>query len=92
MSLKKPTIGNVWLKCADIRSKVSGVVKGLELGKSYNFRVRALNAAGPGEPGPESQEYICKYKKLKPKINRKSLQDITVLVDEPIKFDVDIQG
>lgn len=90
---KRPLSGDTWTKCADIRPKLEfGVVKGLELGKSYNFRVRALNAAGLGEPGPESKELVCKYKKLKPKINRKSLQELTVLIDEPIKFDVDIQG
>ena len=40
--------------------------------------MRAVNAAGPGAPGPESDNMTCRYKKLKPKINRRSLKEVTV--------------
>ena len=43
------------IKAADVKGKLEfGTVKGVEVGQTYVFRVRAVNAAGPGAPGPES--------------------------------------
>lgn len=84
---------DIWTKATEVKDKLEfGTVKNLEVGETYVFRVRAVNAAGPGKPGPESDNLKCKYKKLKPKINRRSLREITVKVGEVIEFDVDVQG
>ncbi|CAB4063293.1 unnamed protein product [Lepeophtheirus salmonis] len=84
---------DLWTKCGEIKPKLEfGAAKGVDLGETYNFRIRAVNAAGPGNPGPESDNLTCRYKKLKPRINRKCLIELTVKVGETIQFDVDIQG
>lgn len=36
------------------------VDKGLEVGQQYQFRVRAVNKAGPGEPGEATLPHTCK--------------------------------
>jgi predicted phage tail protein len=84
---------DLWVKSGEVKLKLElGTATGVELGETYVFRVRAVNAAGPGAPGPESDNLTCRYKKLKPKINRKVLKEITIPVGETIEFDVDIQG
>ena len=84
---------DLWVKSGEVKMKLEmGAATGVELGETYVFRVKAVNAAGPGAPGPESDNLTCRYKKLKPKINRKVLKEITVPVGETIEFDVDIQG
>lgn len=92
--IEKRELGDeTWTKGGEVKGKIEiGSVKGLDLGQTYVFRVRAVNAAGPGKPGPESVNYTCRYKKLKAKINRRSLREVTVRVGETIEFKVDIQG
>merc|ERR1719331_2207594 len=45
-----------------------GVVEGIELGHGYAVRVRARNAAGPGHWSIESDQVVCRYKSLAPKV------------------------
>lgn len=40
-------------------------VDNLEEGVTYQFRVKAINAAGPGEPSGESKQVTCKPRKRK---------------------------
>jgi len=38
------------IRCGEVRNQLEfGEAGGLELGKSYTIRIRALNIAGPGE-------------------------------------------
>ncbi len=84
---------DLWTKAAEVKSKLEiGTVKDVEEGQTYVFRVKAVNAAGAGKPGPESDNLTCRYKKLKPKIDRRMLREITVKVGETIEFDVNIRG
>ncbi len=84
---------DLWIKTAEVRTKTErATVTDIEVGQTYVYRVRAVNAAGVGKPGPESDNLKCKYKKLKPKIDRRMLREITVRVGETIEFDVDIRG
>lgn len=41
-------------------TKDSHVVKGLEPGKKYRFRVRAVNRVGPGEPLETNKAILAK--------------------------------
>ena len=90
---KRSAGDDIWTKCAEIKPKLEfGPAKGVEVGETYVFRVRAVNAAGPGLPGPESDNLTCRYKKLKPKINRRCLKELTIPIGDSFEFDVDIQG
>ncbi len=90
---KRGAHDDLWVKCAEIKPKLEfGAAGDVELGKSYVFRIRAVNAAGQGPPGPESDTFVCRYKKLKPKIDRKALHELTVSVGDAIDFDVPIMG
>ena len=81
------------MRCGETKTKYErGKATGVEVGKTYVFRVRAENAGGVGPPGPESDNLKCKYKALKPRIDRKSLREITIRVGESLTFDVDILG
>jgi predicted phage tail protein len=90
---KRSANDDLWLKCAEIKPRMEfGAASDVELGKSYVFRIKAVNAAGAGPPGPESDTFVCRYKKLKPKIDRKSFREMTVSVGDVIDFSVPIHG
>ena len=84
---------DLWMKCGETKTKYErGKATGVEVGQTYVFRVRAENAGGVGPPGPESDNLLCKYKALKPRIDRKTLREITIRVGETLSFDVPILG
>ena len=90
---KRSVSDDLWLKCGEVKPKLEfGTAGDVELGKSYIFRVRAVNAAGVGQPGPESDTFVCRYKKLKPKIDRKAFFEMTVSVGDAIEYNVPIMG
>ncbi|KAI5726324.1 hypothetical protein M8J76_000791 [Diaphorina citri] len=67
-------------------------VTGLKEGNTYQFRVRAVNKAGPGEPSDHTKPHVAKARNLKPWINRDKLQKVIVRAGHAVKFDVDIKG
>ncbi|XP_037071181.1 LOW QUALITY PROTEIN: twitchin-like [Pollicipes pollicipes] len=67
-------------------------VPDLDEGQTYEFRVRAVNEAGPGEPSAASRPVTAKPRKLAPKIDRRNLRPLTVREGEPIVFDVKVEG
>ncbi len=56
---KKDPITKEWVKCADV-SGCKASVKGLIEGNEYQFRVKAVNKAGPGAPSEPSDKQIAK--------------------------------
>ncbi|ODM93780.1 Twitchin [Orchesella cincta] len=91
--IEKKEPGGKWMKAVEIKGdEPSGRVDGLDEGQTYEFRVKAVNAAGPGDPSKASQPVTCKPRKVKPKIDRKTLRKINVRVGEPFFWDVKIKG
>jgi hypothetical protein len=72
--------------------ETSAKIDGLEEGQTYELRVKAVNAAGPGEPSKATQPVTCKPRKMKPKIDRRGLRKIHVREGEPFFWDVKIKG
>ena len=67
-------------------------VPDLEEGEEYEFRVLAVNKAGPSEPSDPSRSIIAKPRKLAPKIDRTNLKNIKVRKGQPFKIEVDVKG
>lgn len=63
---KKSKHAKEWAKAAEFKEPVTkGVVMGLKENEEYQFRVRAVNKAGPGEPSDASTKVIAKPRNCK---------------------------
>ncbi|XP_035779466.1 twitchin-like isoform X8 [Anopheles albimanus] len=82
-----------WIKCAEVvGNKCEAKVTELNEGEVYEFKVRAVNEAGPGAWSDHSKPITCKPRKLPPKIDRRNLKNLSVAIGEPFGFDVKISG
>lgn len=60
------TYSPTWVKAAEVVGDVnSGIVPGLIEGSQYEFRVRAVNKAGPSEPSEPTLPHVARLKKCK---------------------------
>lgn len=73
-------------------SEPKGRVSDLKKGSTYQFRVRAVNKAGPSEPSDPTKPHVAKARYLKPYINRDKLQTIKVRAGQHVKLEVDVEG
>lgn len=90
---KKEKGSDKWVKALQLTGdETKARVPDLETGQSYQFRVKAVNKAGPGEPSDESKMVLVKHKKLPPKIDRKNLRAIKIKVGQDFNFDVNVSG
>ncbi|RWS15516.1 twitchin-like isoform X8, partial [Dinothrombium tinctorium] len=67
-------------------------VPNLKQGNTVQFRVRAVNIAGPSEPSEATEPHLVKHRNLKPQIDRTNLKNVTIKVGKGVKFAVDIIG
>lgn len=70
----------------------TGVVPKLEEGNQYQFRVRAVNKAGPSDPSEQTKWHTAKARYLKPYIDRTHMQPLTVKAGLSISLDINIIG
>lgn len=84
--------GGTFVKAAETGPACTGTVHKLEEGNQYQFRVRAVNKAGPSEPSEQTNWHTAKPRWLKPYIDRTNLQPITVKAGLSISLDINIIG
>lgn len=57
----KEKFGKEWVVGKEVQGDITkATVEGLTEGKTYEFRVRAVNKAGPGEPSDATKPIIAK--------------------------------
>lgn len=90
---KRDKYSDDWDKAAEIEGDVpAGRVDGLVEGVQYEFRVRAVNKAGPGEASTATKPHVARPKNLPPKIDRKFMQNIKIRAGQNFEFDVPVIG
>lgn len=89
---KKDKFGN-WEKALDVPpDQTKATVGDLIEGQPYEFRVRAVNAAGPGDPSNETPTIIAKPRNMAPKIDRTNLIEVRIKAGQSFNFDVKVTG
>ena len=61
-------------------------------GETYEFRVRAVNLAGPGLPSDATAPVTVKARNAAPKIDRTNLVPVRIKAGQSFTFEVDISG
>lgn len=70
----------------------SATVPGLKENSQYEFRVRAINKAGPGEPSDVTKPIIAKCRFVKPYIIGNDLIPIIIKKGQTVKYDIKYGG
>lgn len=82
-----------WVKKKRVpASETSTTVDGLKEGTQYEFRIRAVNKAGPGEPSDATKPIIAKSRFVKPFIIGDALKPIIIKKGQIIKYDIRYGG
>jgi len=68
------------------------VVPNLKEGQEYEFRVKAVNEAGPGDPSNATGPVVAEKAKEKPSIDLSKVKDISVNAGQDIKIAIPIKG
>lgn len=74
------------------KKKVKAKVDGLNEGDNVQFRVRAKNKGGLGEPSDPTDVHKVRPKKMKPRIDRNALKDLTLKSGKTHNFEVPVRG
>ncbi|KAL3088858.1 hypothetical protein niasHS_009150 [Heterodera schachtii] len=91
--IEKKTKTGLWTPCAHVTgNQCKGTASGLVPGEEYQFRVKAINKAGEGEPSDPTEPKTAKPRALAPKLNLNSLMDIRVRAGQPININAEFEG
>lgn len=83
----------IWEKVTETKTPACKAdVPGLIEGNEYQFRIVAVNKAGPSAPSEASKNHIAKARFLAPKIDRRNLRDVKISTGMALKFDVNVSG
>lgn len=74
------------------KKKVKAKIDGLKEGDTVQFRVRAKNKGGLGEPSDATDMHKVRPKKMKPRIDRNSMKSITLKSGKTNLFEVPVSG
>lgn len=89
----KEKFGKEWVKGKEIEGDVTeATIDGLKEGSQYEFRIRAVNKAGPGEPSDATKPIIAKCRFVKPYIVGDGLTNLIVKKGQIIKYDIKYAG
>lgn len=89
----KDKFGKEWVTGLEVAGDVfAATVPGLKENSQYEFRVRAINKAGPGEPSDVTKPIIAKCRFVKPYIIGNDLQPIIIKKGQVIKYDIKYGG
>lgn len=85
--------GRAWVDAATVPgSRTNGRVENVEEGHEYEFRIVAVNKAGPSEPSDVSKPVVTKPRFLAPRIDRKNLQKKIIRSGQMLRMDADVKG
>ena len=85
--------GRNWVDAGTVPGeRTKGRIEPLEPGHEYEFRVKAVNKAGPSEPSDSSRAIIAKPRFLAPKIDRKNMDKKVIRTHQFIRVEIDVAG
>lgn len=89
----KEKFSNDWVAGKEVPGDVrTATVDNLKEGQQYEFRVRAVNRAGPGEPSDKTKSIIAKCRFVKPFLVGEGLKNITVKKGQTVRYDIKYDG
>ncbi|KAL8579176.1 hypothetical protein ACOMHN_010760 [Nucella lapillus] len=85
--------GEDWVECAHVApTSTSTTVQGLLEGQEYQFRIRADNAAGPGDPSKPTKTITAADQPAKPKLDMGRVKDVTVKAGQEFQIVIPYTG
>uniref|UniRef100_A0A7E4VU92 non-specific serine/threonine protein kinase n=1 Tax=Panagrellus redivivus TaxID=6233 RepID=A0A7E4VU92_PANRE len=89
---KKSKHDRDWKECGKVGPECEGRANGLKEGEEYQFRIRAVNKAGPGAPSEPSRKLIAKPRNQRPHIDREAMKTVTIKIGQHVEFNVPVTG